>query len=168
MIKNSIAKIAPGFTTRRMINDYVERYYSEMYERKQSMSENDYDKTINISSWKKRIAKTWNDIEVLEVNLFEKTTEVFQMGQKYKANVILDLKDISPENIGVEFIVSENYERLITRQEFNLQKYEGTKAFYDLDVMINQPGTFTYGIRMFPKHELLAHRQDIDFLRWIQ
>jgi phosphorylase/glycogen(starch) synthase len=167
MIKNSIAKIAPGFTTRRMINDYVERYYSEMYERKQDMSENDYEKTINISSWKKHIAKTWNDVEVIEVNLFDKTTEVFQMGQKYKANVILDLKDIPPENIGVELIVSENYERLITRQEFNLGKYEGTKAYYDLDVMINQPGTFTYGIRMFPKHDLLAHRQDIDFLRWI-
>jgi starch phosphorylase len=150
-----------------MINDYIERYYSEMYERKQSMSENDYENTINISSWKKRIAKTWNDIEVLEVNLFDKTTEIFQMGQKYKANVTLNLKDIPPENIGVELIVSENYERLITRQEFDLDKYEGTKAYYTLDVMINQPGTFTYGIRMFPKHELLAHRQDIDFLRWI-
>ncbi len=167
MIKNSIAGIAPRFTTRRMINDYIERYYSEMYERTQRMSENDYERTINVSSWKKRIAKIWDDVEVLEVNLFDKTTEVFQMGQKYKANVILDLKNIPPEDIGVELIVSENYERLITRQEFNLDKYEGTRAYYDLDVMINQPGTFTYGIRMFPRHELLAHRQDIDFLRWI-
>ena len=167
MIKNSIANIAPGFTSRRMINDYKERYYSKMNERTQNMSENDYEKTINISSWKKRIAKTWNNVEVLEKSLFDKPTEELQVGQKYKANVILDLKDVHPDNIGVELIVSENYERLITRQEFNMDKYEGTKAYYSLDIMINQPGTFTYGIRVFPKHELLAHRQDINFLRWI-
>ncbi len=167
MIKNSIAKIAPRFTTRRMINDYIERYYSEMKERTLSIIANDYENAINISSWKKRITKTWNSIEVLEKSLFDKPTEELQVGQKYKANVTLDLKDIHPDNIGVELIVSENYERLITRQEFNMDKYEETKAFYSLDVMINQPGTFTYGIRMFPKHELLAHRQDIRFLRWI-
>jgi phosphorylase/glycogen(starch) synthase len=167
IIKNSIAKVAPRFTTRRMINDYIERYYSEMHERTKQISRNDYEKTIEISSWKKRIAKTWNNIEILEVNLFDKSTEVFQMGQKYRANVVLDLKEIPPENIGVELIVSEDYERLITRQEFNLEKSEDDRTYYGVDVMINQPGTFTYGIRMFPKHNLLGYRQDIDFLRWI-
>jgi len=167
MIKNSIAKIAPKYTTSRMINDYIERYYSKLFVRAKEISENDYGKTINISSWKKRIAKSWNNIEVLEVNLFDKSVEEFQINQKYEGKVILDLKDISPENIGVELIVTENYENLVTRQEFELEKNEGSKAFFRADVVINQPGTFTYGIRMFPKHELLAHRQDIGFLKWI-
>ncbi len=167
MIKNCIAKIAPEFTTRRMMNDYIDKYYSKLFKRTEEISANDYEKTINIYSWRKRIARTWNNIEVLEVNIFDSGAEEFQMNQEYKGNIVLDLKDILPESIGVELVITENMKDLVAKQEFKLDKYESNKAYYSINVIINQPGTFTYGIRLFPKHKLLAHRQDIGFLKWV-
>jgi phosphorylase/glycogen(starch) synthase len=167
MIKNSIAKIAPEFTTRRMMNDYIDKYYSRLFKRTEEISANDYEKAISFYSWRKRIARTWNNIEVLQANIFDGGAEEYQMNQTYKGNVILDLKDIKPENIGVELVITENLKDLVAKQEFKLDKVEGSKASYSIDIVINQPGTFTYGIRIFPKHELLAHRQDTRLLRWV-
>jgi hypothetical protein len=46
-------------------------------------------------------------------------------------------------------------------------KYDAGKAYYEADISINQPGTFTYGLRVFAKNEMLPHRQDFPVLKWI-
>jgi len=167
MIKNSIAKIAPHFTTTRMINDYMMRYYQKLYTRYQLISEDDYEMAKKISSWKKRISKAWRNINVLQINIFDKGTEIFNVGQEYDGKVVLDLNEIPANEVGVELVVTENGDRVISTHEFELAEFFVDKATYTAHIKIKQPGTFTYGIRMFPKHELLAHRQDIGFIRWI-
>ncbi|MBN1413564.1 MAG: alpha-glucan family phosphorylase [Bacteroidales bacterium] len=167
MIRNSITKIAPHFTTTRMINDYGQRYYQRLYERHQMIIKDDFEIAKKISSWKKRIAKAWNNINVLEINIFNKGTEVFSVGQEYQGKVVLDLNEIPANEVGVELVVTENGERIISTHEFELNEFVVDKATYTAQIKIGQPGTFTYGLRMFPKNELLAHRQDIGFVRWI-
>jgi phosphorylase/glycogen(starch) synthase len=167
MIRNSISQIAPNFTTTRMINDYMHRYYQKLYNRYLEIMEDDYEMAKRISSWKKRIAKAWININVLEINIFNKGTEVFHVGQEYEGKVVLDLNEIPANEVGVELVVTENGERIVSTHEFELSEFFVDKATYTAKIKIGQPGTFTYGIRMFPKHELIAHRQDIGFVRWI-
>ena len=166
-IKNSIAKIAPKFTTRRMMQDYFQRFYNRMFERTKHLFRDDYDKIKEISSWKKRMARAWNNIDVLEKKIFDQGYDEYQMGQTYEGEVVLDLNEISPQHVGVELVLTEDSERLVSTHEFELEKYEVDRAFYKLKVSINQPGTFTYGIRIFPKNPYLANRQDLPILRWI-
>ena len=79
----------------------------------------------------------------------------------------MDLKTIKPERVGVELIVTENFKDLVLKKDFELAKVEGTRVIYNIKVSIEMPGTFDYGIRVYPKHELLPHRQDYALLRWI-
>lgn len=167
MMKNSIAKVAPGFTTRRMMRDYHDRYYKRLFLRAGELKENDYDKAKDIASWKKRIFRAWKNIQVLDKNVFNDSISEYQMGQNYSGEVILDLNELSPQHVGVELVLTENGERLISIHEFELEKYEVDRAYYKLKVSINQPGTFSFGVRIFPKHELLINRQDLPILRWI-
>ncbi|MBN2761886.1 MAG: alpha-glucan family phosphorylase, partial [Bacteroidales bacterium] len=167
IIKNSIAKIAPHFTTTRMINDYKRRYYQKLYERHQQMIKNDFEMAKTVSSWKKRISKAWNNINILEVNLFDKGTEVFNVSQVCEGRVVLDLNEIPANEVGVELVITENGERVISTHEFTLSEFHADKATYTAQVKIGQPGTFTYGIRLYPRNDLLAHRQDIGYVRWI-
>jgi hypothetical protein len=51
--------------------------------------------------------------------------------------------------------------------ELTLNKTIDSLAFYQIDFELKRPGTFDYGIRIFPKHKELPHRQDFPFLRWI-
>jgi hypothetical protein len=46
-------------------------------------------------------------------------------------------------------------------------KATGDKAHYKAKIIIDQPGTFGYGIRIFPKNEYLPHRQDISLVKWL-
>jgi hypothetical protein len=42
-----------------------------------------------------------------------------------------------------------------------------TLAFFDIEFELKKPGTCDYGLRIFPKHKELPHRQDFAFLRWV-
>ncbi|MGD2035054.1 MAG: alpha-glucan family phosphorylase [Bacteroidales bacterium] len=166
-IKNSIAKVAPKFTTRRMINDYVKQYYTKQYKRLTKIREKDYEAAKQISSWKKRISRTWNDIEVIDVHLFEHNTDMVDTGTTYHGQVTLDLNEINPSQVGVELIVTENMKAIVNTQKFKLTDFNEGKAVYETEVRNDHPGTFNYGIRIYPVHEFLPHRQDFGLLRWI-
>jgi hypothetical protein len=34
-------------------------------------------------------------------------------------------------------------------------------------VQMQKPGVYEYGFRIFPKHPLLAHRQDFSLMKWV-
>lgn len=167
MMKNSIASIAPHFVTSRMLHDYIQRFYSKLYDRTVLLTENDYERAKRVSSWKKRIKRAWNNINVVEFSLFDSGSELFEMDKAYEGKVILDLNEISAADVGVELVITENGERLISTHEFTLEKSTADKAYYSAKVSIAQPGTFSYGIRIFPKNENLPHRQDINLVKWI-
>ncbi len=166
-IKNSIAKVSPKFTTRRMINDYVNQYYTKQYQRLLKVKENDYEMAKQISSWKKRMTRSWNNIEIIDVKLFEQNTDTIDTGTKYHGQIVLDLNEINPSQVGVELIVTENMRELVSIQQFKLIDSKDGKAIFKIDFLNDQPGTFNYGIRAYPQDELLPHRQDFGLLRWI-
>jgi phosphorylase/glycogen(starch) synthase len=166
MIKNSIASIAPYFITTRMLNDYIQRFYEKLYTRSLQLAKDDFSMVKRIASWKKRMKLAWNNINVLEFSLFENHGEPCEMDQAYEGRVVLDLNEISALDVGVELVVSENGERLVSLHEFSLVKATADKAHYKAKITINQPGTFSYGIRIFPKNDFLPHRQDINLVTW--
>jgi phosphorylase/glycogen(starch) synthase len=166
-IKNTIAKVSPHFTTRRMITDYQDRFYSKLFARSSDMIANDFQKIKEFASWKKHIQIAWSKMEVLEMNLLEKNTQTIETGNVYNGNVVLRLNDLNPDNVGVELVISNNSRELISRNEFNRVSLKDGIAHYDIEASIDRPGTFQYGVRVFPKHELLPHRQDFGMLYWI-
>ncbi len=166
-IKNTIAGISPKFTTRRMINDYIHQYYGKQYERSQKMIENEFDSAKRISSWKRRMIRAWNNIEVLDIKMFEKNTETLDTGTEYDGEVILDLNEINPKYVGVELIITENTKELVGVQPFTLERSEPNRAIFKAKILNDRPGTYNYGIRVYPLHEFLPHRQDFGLLKWI-
>jgi len=170
-IKNSIAKVASQFTTRRMLEDYERQYYHKLNERQALIKANDFRMAKELASWKKRVSRSWDDIEVLGVKQFELTHETIVVGQKYCATVELDVHDLSPEDIGVELVIADPIENnkitIKYKQEFELTHMEGTKASYTLVMLPTEPGTFEAGIRIYAKHPNLPNRMDFSLVRWI-
>lgn len=166
-IKNTIAHVSPKFTTRRMISDYQNKFYSKQFERSSKLFQNEFSAIKDIARWKRQIMHSWHKMEILDVNLLERNTETIETGSIYDGEVVLRLNEIAPENVGVELVISENNRDLISRQEFELQDGHNGTATYSIKASLHKPGTFQYGIRVFPKHERLPHRQDFGMLQWI-
>lgn len=166
-MKNTIGYVAPKFTTTRMITDYRDRYYHRLYERSQKMRQDDHQMAKEIAFWKNDICKHWEKIEVLDTNILNKNSEHYQMGTEYDARVTLNLGELTPEDIGVEIIMTNDFADIVQKHEFEVMGNEGKKTHYELKLNPLRPGTFNYGLRIFPKNNLLPHRQDFGYLKWI-
>jgi alpha-glucan phosphorylase-like protein len=170
-IKKTQAQVAPHFTTTRMIRDYQERFYMPQAERGKRLKADDFKLAKEIVGWKSNIAVTWEDIEVKEFEIADGITNAIRIGEQYPARVVLDLKGLSPEEIGVEIVMTENGggddPELVECKEFNILNTENGLTTYKLNLHLTHPGAYNYAIRMFPKNEHLPHRQDFNYLRWL-
>lgn len=171
-IKNSIAKVASNYTTTRMLRDYQVNHYDKLYSRAKRMKENDFELAKELSAWKKKVFRSWESIEVISVKSPDISKESIVIGKEYLGEVILDLNELSPDDIGVEIVIAEmiNDEKQIKltyKQEFKLVDLKGRIATYQVDIVPTKTGAYDFGIRLFPKNKELPHRQDFNFLKWI-
>lgn len=169
-IKNSIAKINPRFTTKRMMDDYVEKFYKKLAKRSNVMCENNFAKAKEIAAWKIRLATHWDQIAVNSVEIPDKLINDPHVGEEYEIAVSIDTKQLNDRGVGVEMVI--NYEN--KRHEDSLYevvellpvKTEGNVIHFAAKYQMNQAGSFKYSFRMFPKNEDLPHRQDFCYVRW--
>jgi glycogen phosphorylase len=170
-IKNSIAQITPRYTTKRMIDDYIDRFYTKLATCHASLEANDFAKAKQIAEWKEKVASGWDGIEVVSKDIPEKLLHNPQVAEDYKINIVIDTKSINDNGIGLEFVATKvgknNEDVLYDVQEFKLVKTEGSKMYFALDYQMNMAGAFKFGFRMFPKNEALPHRQDFCYVRWV-
>jgi phosphorylase/glycogen(starch) synthase len=170
-IKNTMVRVAPEFTMRRMLDDYFDKYYYKLAGRHKYLIENNFEKARELASWKKSVVEEWDNIEVLNYSFERSTDNVYRSGQDYKAEIALNVNKIPKENVGVEFIIThmnkKGEHRFVASEELRLVSCKSGKCLYRAHLVPEKAGSFFYGIRIYPKHKDLPHKQDFYLLRWI-
>jgi starch phosphorylase len=171
-IKKSMAEIAPRFNTKRMMDDYFDRFYNKLAERSKRVQANNYAKAREIVKWKEATASQWDTLEVVKVEFNPNVRMKVNNGpEEVYGRVVIDKKNL-PCDIGVEVVVIDHDNlhkgpRFIEAFEFNLVKTEGSRLYFETAQSLNDPGTRQYGLRVFPKHPGLPHRHDFAYMKWI-
>jgi alpha-glucan phosphorylase-like protein len=168
-IKNTFAEVVPQFTTKRMMKDYFTRYYIPQSERTALLKADDFREAKDLAAWKAKILNIWNTIEVKNVQVSDGITNTYEMGKAYPSWVTLDLKGLSPDEIGVELIVATGNDqpRFVERHDFKAEKQEDGLAQYTLQLTLKNPGIYNYGLRIYAKNKALPNRQDFRLLKWL-
>jgi len=170
-IKNSIAQITPRFTTKRMMDDYINRFYNRLAQRSAFLKENNFAKARELTVWKSNMATHWDQIEVVSASHIDNALQQTHVGEGTTLEVIIDTKNLNDKGIGVELVVTRlsehNKELLYDVEEMKLTRTEGSRMHFSMDYVMNRAGSFRYAFRMFPKNEDLPHRQDFCYVRWI-
>jgi phosphorylase/glycogen(starch) synthase len=170
-MKNTMVKIAPEFTMKRMIDDYYEKYYTKIFESNKYLVANNFEKAKELAEWKQRMRDEWDNIEVLNYTFERSGDNVYRSGHDYRAEIALDVKNIPKENVGVEFIITHmgkyGEHEFVASEEFKLVSCKTGKCLYRASLVPEKAGSFFYGIRIYPKHKDLPHKQDFYLLRWI-
>lgn len=171
VIKNSFAQITPRFTTKRMIDDYIARFYTKLANRSALLGANDFAKAKEIAAWKQKVAAGWDNIHVLSVDVPDKLIHNPEVGELYDINIVVDINGINDKGIGIELVATKlgknNVDTLYDVVEMKLVNTEGSTMYFNLEYQLNRAGSFKFGFRMFPKNEDLPHRQDFCYVRWI-
>jgi glycogen phosphorylase/synthase len=170
-IKNCIAGIAPHFTNKRMLDDYMRQYYEKLFVRSEDMLANEFKKAREISRWKSKVVRGWDDIEVLEKNILSNSGKTIRLGEPFKAELTIRLNELDANDIGVEVVFArkniDGQTEMVSVYEMDLIKHVKKTVTYGCDIPAKRTGTFKYAFRMFPKNEHLPHRQDFALIRWL-
>jgi len=171
-IKKSIAEITPRFTTKRMMDDYIERFYMPLSKRSAVLSANNFAKAKEIAAWKHNVAAHWDEIELKSLDIQNLDHLSVEVGDHYDITAQLDIKGLNDNGIGIELVVTyqdaKDTTHVLEVKEFDLVKREGSLLTYKLDYQLSQGGTYKYAFRMFPKNSDLPHRMDFCYVRWLQ
>lgn len=167
-IKGSIGDIAPNFTMKRMIDDYIDRFYNKEAARTAKLEANNYALAKDIVAWKEKVAAAWDGIKVFDV-IAEDGGNNAVTGQPYSVKIIVDTnglgKDLAIENV---IYKSENgEEKLYNKIDFEVVKEEGNVLTYELKSTLADAGVFRFAYRIYPKNAELPHRQDFAFTHWV-
>lgn len=171
-IKKSIAEITPRFTTKRMIDDYIERFYTPLSKRSAEVCANNFAKAKELAAWKHNVATHWDEIELKSLDIKNLDHQSVEVGDHYDITAQIDTKGLNDNGIGIELVVTYQDAKGQTHvsevKEFDLIKHEGSLLMYKLDYQLSQGGTYKYAFRMFPKNSDLPHRMDFCYVRWLQ
>ncbi len=168
-IKNSIGHIAPNFTMTRMIDDYIERFYSKEARRSAALMADNYAMAREIATWKQDVASKWDGVRVVSMDDSNVSTTTAATGTAHAATVVLDTNGLG-SSLGVETVAYKTIdgaEEFVEAIPMKITKQDGNIVTYQLDHKMQNPGMFRYAFRIYPNNPKLAHRQDFAWVKWI-
>lgn len=167
-IKNSIATIAPHYTMKRQLDDYYSRFYTKQATLFKKLSANDNQLAKELAQWKETVAERWDSIHVVSKSDF--IVNGVETGKKYSMRYVIDEQGLN-DAVGLEFVSVKTdrngEERIFNVREFKMVGHEGNLYTFELEFEPDVAGSFKGCVRMFPKHEMLAHRQAFCYVKWL-
>lgn len=170
VIKKSTAKIVPHFTMKRMLDDYYDRFYNKLFDRSKKIKENDFQLAMDIADWKQQVRHGWENVKIDSIKFSESFKSQLELGNKYKGEVIVDLRELSDIKIGIEMVITEKNttnDKIIKVVPMHQVSSRSGKTIFELEFMPPVAGNYKYGIRMFPINDNLTYRQDFSYVKWI-
>ncbi|GHT72597.1 alpha-glucan phosphorylase [Bacteroidia bacterium] len=170
-IKSSIAKIAPHYTTKRMFDDYVSRFYNVLANRSNELKKDNFAKAKELAIWKAEVAGNWDEIEVVSIQYEGNTAgHVVEVGDTITASVVLDKHHLQGD-LGLELVqlradpvAQADFLKVYSMQ---LEKTKDTKLHFTTKIQVSQAGTFKYAFRVYPFNKDIPHRMDFALVKWI-
>ncbi len=170
VIKNSIATIAPHYTMKRQLDDYFDKFYNRQAKRSAQLLANNNELAKKIATWKEAVAERWDGIHVVskETSFLENGGET---GMKYTIRFVIDEQGLD-DAVGLELVSlksehSDSDREVYSTHQFKMVKREGNLFTFEAEIEPSNAGTYRTCVRMYPKNDLLPHRQDFAYVKWL-
>ena len=170
-VKNSIAQVAPHYTMKRQLDDYYDKFYQKEAKRSALLQKNNYEKAKEIAAWKEAVAERWDAIEVVSSKKDEAMINgSISSGVTYHAEFVVDEKGLD-DAIGMELVTvrvdANGREHIYSVEPLKVTKREGNLYTFEVTHKLSNAGSFKVAYRIFPKNDLLPHREDFCYVKWV-
>ena len=106
-IKNSMSQIAYNYTMKRMLDDYIDRFYKKLATRSVVLTKDNYAKAKEIAAWKEEVAAHWDCFEVTSfVSDPDFAANGPVVGKESTFNLVIDRHELSGM-LGAEAIITK-------------------------------------------------------------
>ena len=170
IMKNSIITTGGKYSTQRMVIDYTNNMYIPLC----NLYNNYYSKLDNVaeySEWKSEINKSWDKIEIKQLNNLADIS--IDAGNKINVECEVKLPNIKVENIEAQVYYGKIAENGMVDEiqviPMKLKTRNDTEKIYTFETKIELTtgGDYGYTFRVMPKHEMLLEKSDLNLIKWI-
>ncbi len=111
MMKSSMRKLGPVFSTNRMVKEYTERFYMRAHDNWDKLSANNFQRARDLVEWKQSVEAVWNQVEIADAHIESSGAEV---GVALKVQASIRLGSLRPDDVVVQiYSGSLDYEQNI-------------------------------------------------------
>ena len=170
VVKKSVATIAPHYTMKRQLDDYYDKFYEKQAARFTELAAEDAKLAKEIAHWKETVAERWDAIHVVSKDT-EFLTNGGETGVEYRMKYVIDEQGLE-DAVGLELVTlkplpDDEGRELYRVRPFEMTGHEGNQYTFEAVIDPDDAGTFKSCVRMFPKHKNLPHRQDFNYVKWL-
>ena len=170
VVKNSISQIAPHYTMKRQLDDYYSKFYCKEAARFKEIAADGYRLAKDIARWKETVAERWDAVNVVSSE-WEVPAAGAETGRKYKIRYVINEQGLD-DAIGLELVnihTNKNgEEHVFSKVPLKVVSREGNNYVFEGLMDPDHSGIFKSAVRMFPKNDLLPHRQDFCYVKWLE
>ncbi len=169
MMKSSMRKLGPKFSTNRMVKEYTENFYMKAFKNWKSLSKENFSKTKSLVLWKQHVRDHWNKVNINNSEISGSGAEV---GVALKVKAEIYLGELNPDDVVVQIysgpldidrnIIESSPENMVC-----LDSSENGTYTYEGFIPCDESGLFGYSVRIFPSHEDMADNFHLELMRWI-
>ncbi|MEZ4671652.1 MAG: alpha-glucan family phosphorylase [Anaerolineae bacterium] len=98
-VKNSMKKLAPYFNTRRMVQEYTEKFYVPNFKTVAALTDNNMKEGVNYTNWRTRIHEVWDQVNIRDVKISQMQVKV---GSQIEVSAHIDLGQLTPSDVRVQ------------------------------------------------------------------
>ena len=170
-VKTGMKKLAPVFTTIRMVAEYAETYYVPAARHEAKLTADDYAKAKSLIQWKNRVRAAWGDISITDVT-YDADRVTAGVGAKVTAIIRMGT-NITPDDVRVELYggsldadrnISDGYTAPLTLTEKN--PAGGGAHIYEGVLPTQRSGQQGFSLRVVPFHEDAVLPQELPLIHW--
>ncbi|HKV82969.1 MAG TPA: alpha-glucan family phosphorylase [Ktedonobacterales bacterium] len=167
VMKEAIRTVAPAFSMRRMVKDYVRDLYIPALELGRRVDAGNYAQARALATWKGRVRSGWQDVSIQVEGPREGQIGI---GQAIGLTALVRLGTLTPDDVRVQVVAGRD-EDGVMRETRVIQMERAGKpqdgAYrYTAELDTNASGSLIYGARVIPYHAGLAHPLGMGMARW--
>jgi glycogen phosphorylase len=169
MMKSSMMKLCPLFSTNRMVQEYSQKYYIEAHHNWKKLSTDGFTKNKELARWKKDIQSKWNSVRIIRAGSQQQEVDI---GFALKIQAEIMLGDLSPADVKVQVYngrLDADYQIINGASEEMISVGQGQAGVYQYEgfVPCDESGSYGFSVRVTPYHQDMIDHFNLELMRWI-
>ncbi len=181
-VKKSIKAIAPKFSTRRMVTEYTQKFYSPAVAKWRYLTAESMSRAKSLSAWKSNMKKAWPEFAIKDVQIqvddgkggehLNLKQPQLKIGSKLSINALVKLPNVSPDDVSVELYygpvdsqgnIRDGLSSKMTYKEANGQDSE---HLFVGSISCGETGRQGVAVRVLPRNTDLVNPYELGLILW--
>lgn len=168
MAKSSMKSIITLFNSRRMVMDYVKKFYVPAISKVRTLKDSEGGNAQTLAEWREAVNRKWSGVRIRRMDDY---VDTLKQGEELCIRVAVMLNGLDSDDVHVECLLGQSAEHseaeLTSTQLLKPVGSENDETVYELKFTPAYTGLVGYKLRAYPYHKYLCHHLETGYMKWI-